>query len=244
MAQIIKKPEPPQKKGPSVSVGQLISGVLLLLVAVILAIAFHPFLAIIPGIIGVILFLSAFITGGMQNTAIRRVGEVGEDATAHLISQLPQGYYGFRNVYVTYDGKQSEIDMVVVGKTGVFIIETKHLNGYVVGNYESHDWILHKIGRRGGSYSKEFYSPVKQVGTHVYRLANFMRSQGVNVRVEAMVFFTNPNTNVTVSGVPGRIPVYTGQPGATSLVHNIMGGQANLTPQQIASVCNLLNRCL
>ncbi len=244
MAQIIKKSETPKKKSPTVGVGWLISGIVFLLMAVILAIAFHPIIAMIPGVIGVILFLMSFISDGIRDTSIRRAGEAGEDATAYLISQLPQGYYGFRNVYVTYEGKQSEIDMVVVGRTGVFIVETKHLNGYVVGNYESHNWILHKTGRRGGAYSKEFYSPVKQVGTHVYRLANFMRSQGVNVRVEAMVFFTNPNTQVVVSGVPGRIPVYMGQPGATALVHNIMGGQANLTPQQVAAVCNLLNRCL
>lgn len=243
MAQIIKKQNfqsnNPQKPTPIFP----IIGFLLILAGIGLAFADLLVGTVVLGICGVLLLLVGSSRSRFDDS-IKRAGDAGESATAHLISQLPQGYYGFQNLYVTYEGEQSEIDMVVVGKTGVFIIETKHLNGYVVGNYESRDWILHKTGRRGGEYSKEFYSPVKQVGTHVYRLAKFLRSNGVPVTVEAMVFFTHPNTRISVAGQQGRIPVYAGQPGANSLVHNIMSGTANLTTQQIHSICSLLNQCL
>ena len=242
MAQIIKNENSSHQK--KAFPGYVLVALLLIVTGICLAFADMLMGTYVLCICGVIILILGYTKAPSAKDAIKRAGEAGESATAYLISQLPQGYYGFQNLYVTYEGEQSEIDMVVVGKTGVFIIETKHLNGYVVGNYDSHDWILHKKGRQGGEYSKEFYSPVKQVGTHVYRLAKFLRSHGVSVHVDGMVFFTHPNTRISVAGEQGRIPVYAGQPGANSLVRNIMSGTANLTTQQIHSICSLLNQCL
>lgn len=183
----------------------------------------------------------SWLSNTSDRMQIERAGEIGETATAYLISQLPEGYFGFQNLNVSYQGKSSEIDMVVVGRTGVFIIETKNLNGNIQGEFDSHQWIQYKIGRRGGQYSKNFYSPVKQVGTHTYRLAHFLRDRGCNVHVDAMVFFTNPNASVQVYGTPGKIPVYAGQTGAELIFKQILSGNANLTQNQINQICNLLN---
>ena len=245
MAQIIKRdsaPEQNRDKAKSAGKLKLILALGFMAAAVICAV----FFLLIPAFlctVGAAICFGMFLSG-LGSTAAMDAGIVGETATANLIRQLPQGYYGFQNVIATFEGKTSEIDMVVVGQTGVFIIETKHHNGMIQGAYDSHDWIQHKTGRRGGQYSKQFYSPVKQVGTHVYRLAHLLRGNGVNVHVDAMVFFTNPAAYVAIDGTPGKIPVYAGQPGAEALVRNIMAGQANLSPEQIHKICTLLNRCI
>ena len=242
MAQIIKKEvptTPPKKPFPIVLILVAVSVVL-----AIVGILNESFSALIAGIL---LAIVCFILGVYRNFSlfnpeaqIERAGEMGEAATANLIRQLPEGYFGFQNIRVTYQGSTSELDMVVVGRTGVFIIETKNHNGHIQGSFEQHQWIQYKTGRRGGQYSKEFYNPVKQVGTHTYRLAHYLRDRGCNVHVDSMVFFTNPMASVQVYGTPGRIPVYAGQQGAELIFRQILSGNANLTPNQIQQICNLL----
>lgn len=135
-------------------------------------------------------------------------GFTGEETTAEILSTLPPSYVVFLNTKITYEGNSSELDAIVVGPTGVFVIETKHMNGTIRGNYETPHWVQHKVGRKGTPYSKNFYSPVKQVGTHVWRLANLLRDNGIKIYVNSMVFFSNPETTVQVTGDEGRTPVY------------------------------------
>ncbi len=120
-------------------------------------------------------------------------GIYGEKITRKIIEKLPDDYLGFQNIKVTYKGETSEIDMVVVGPNGVFVIETKHLNGHIKG-YSGKTWAQEKVGRRGRVYTNNFYSPIKQAGTHIYHLANYLRDHGGDVYVVGAVYFSNPET--------------------------------------------------
>ena len=84
--------------------------------------------------------------------------------------------------------------MVVVTPTGVWIIEDKNITGSVFGNYDSPMWTQRKEGRQGGSYTKTFCNPNKQVGMHTYRLAHLLRDNGFSVYVKDMVYFANSET--------------------------------------------------
>ncbi len=170
-----------------------------------------------------------------------KVGINGERAMARLIERFPEGYYGIQNVVVSFDGKQSELDMVVVGPTGVFIVETKSRNGRISGNYDSKYWTQHKVGRGGTPYSSDFYSPIKQVGTHVYRLANFLRTQKVQITVEGIVYFRDATEGFYLSGTPGRIPVFRNTTeGMHNLYRFITSGNVKLSPQKVNYICNIL----
>lgn len=209
------------------------------------------FLAVLPVLTGIgvawlliclpLLAKSLFASG---DRAALGAGIAGETATANLIAQLPEGWFGIQNPVVSYQGKTSEMDMVAVGPGGVFIIETKHHNGRIVGRFDQHDWVQYKTGRRGGSYQKELYSPVKQVGTHVYRLAHYLRERGCQVHVTGMVFFTNPQASVEVYGNPGDIPVFAGQTGATLMTRQMVAGGQSLSPKTVWQVCELLKKCI
>jgi hypothetical protein len=196
-----------------------------------------------------LIFLAVGIAGMVgavtqQNKAtIYRVGLEGEQVTAQIISYLPAEYYGFQNVNVTFDGKTSELDLVVVGPTGVFVIESKNLNGSIYGHLQNPQWIQGKIGRGGTPYSKSFYNPVKQVGTHVYRLANYLRGCGANVFVNAAVFFSHPAATVQMTGEAGNIPVFAvSANGIGMLLQYITARQPVLPMQTVYAVCNILAR--
>ena len=190
----------------------------------------------IADLLGIVL-ISAF---GSKASSLK-YGIKGERDTAALISRLPDGYYGIQNATVSFEGKQSEIDMIVVGPSGVFIVESKSRNGRVTGNYDAKYWTQHKVGRGGTPYSSDFYSPVKQVGTHVYRLAHFLRSRGMGVNIEGAVYMSSDDSVVSIGGTPGRIPVFTNTPdGIDRLYRFILSGKADLSRQSIGTICNSL----
>lgn len=244
MAQIIRKSSSLSDKHQhyrSLAItGGIVSGVSFLSFAAFVVMLQMFFLApfLMIGFLG-----GAVFAGYMaQKSNTLASGLAGETMTAAIVASLPQSYCGFQNVQITYDGKTSELDMVVVGPTGVFIIETKNLNGTVQGNYDDPQWTQHKIGRQGTPYSKQFYSPVKQVGTHTYRLANHLRAHGLQVYVNSMVYFSNPDTMVQMNGAPKKIPVYTAMQGGQSAICGaIMNSEQRLSPEIVNRIAMLLN---
>lgn len=189
-------------------------------------------------IIAVGSFLSQHYGG---KAAILAAGLSGEATTAAVISALPETYCGFQSLRVTYDGKTSELDMVVTGPTGVFIIETKNMNGTIIGDYDAPYWTQQKVGRKGTPYSGQLYSPVKQVKTHVYRLANFLRREKINTYVETMVYFSNPNSIVQVTGDPAGTPVFSALGnGAEAIRNRILAGSPKLSGEELFKLNTLL----
>lgn len=173
---------------------------------------------------------------------IRESGIEGELTTSELIQSLPEEYYGFSNVKVTYEDQTSELDMIVVGPGGIFVIETKNLNGEIRGTYTSRNWVQRKVGRGGTPYSNEFYSPVKQIGTHIYRLANFLRDNGVFVYVNGAVYFSNVDAKVEVLGESNGIPVFSCWDHGEELLRDyILADEKKLNAETIEKVCKLLS---
>ena len=170
-------------------------------------------------------------------------GIKGEKETAQLLSKrLPEDYRVFQNINVTFDGKTSEIDTVVVGKSGVFVVEAKNTGGNITADISAQKWHQRKIRGRQ-IHEKEFYNPVKQVGTHVYRLANFLRENGIRVRVEAAVFIANPETEICFLSERGNIPVYFAKDnGENKLIQYIMDGKSQIDQKTLEKIQRCLNR--
>lgn len=171
---------------------------------------------------------------------ILQAGLEGESDAAKILSKLPDSFTVFQNVDVTYDGKSSEIDSIAVGETGVFIIETKNHKGYITGSVEDKEWHQYKTGRKGGSYSKKLYNPVKQVGTHVYRVAHYLRENGVKVHVTGAVYFTNEECTLDIGKIKD-IPVLSKKKhGEKGLLDFIKGGEKILTKDEVRKITDIL----
>lgn len=177
-----------------------------------------------------------------NDTDILVSGISGERIAAKVLATLPDRYTVFQNVIVYYDGKKSEIDNIVVGNSGVFIIEVKNHNGHIVGDVEDTYWTQHKVGRGGTSYANEIYSPVRQVGTQIYCLANYLRQEGVNTYIQGMVYFVNKNCQVSLTGT-GNIFVYSNYDGnENEICRQILSGTSNLDHRSINHICKLIDQ--
>ena len=195
---------------------------------------------------GIFFMLSAggIVLGSImiRRSEILGSGVEGEGRMIGLIEQLPDPFTGFQNVTVTYDGKSSELDMVVIGLTGIFVIEVKNHGGTIVGNTADRNWVQHKVGQGGTPYSNEFYSPIKQVGTHVYRLANYLRQRGVKVHVESIVYFANPETTVQLYGEQPETAVFcAAYNGAEGLRNHILNREETVSKEDLVRAFMILD---
>jgi len=127
---------------------------------------------------------------------ILQIGLDGEEKALSVVSHLDSSYHVFSSGKVYYEGQESELDLIVVGKKGVFVIEVKNYRGSIEGKEEDRFWKQHKVGRKGTHYSQEFYSPVKQVGTHVYRLSKVLKQEQIFSWVQGVVYFVNEDVNI------------------------------------------------
>lgn len=102
----------------------------------------------------------------------------------------------FTNVIVSYDGKPTELDNVIVNKYGVFIVEVKNYSGIIIGNEDEYEWKKYKTTEAGNCYEKSVKNPIRQVKRQVYILARYLESSGAKVWVKGYAILINGNSPV------------------------------------------------
>lgn len=88
---------------------------------------------------------------------------------AYIKNEFPDAKF-IRNAYIPkQDNTFSEIDLLMVDKTGIYIVEAKNFAGTITGNWTEDDKLI--IKHPGGS-SYDFFNPVKQNTKHYKNLKN------------------------------------------------------------------------
>lgn len=127
----------------------------------------------------------------------KKAGIRGEEAVIRAIeSVLREDDELFTNVNIEYDGKQTELDNVIVNKYGVFIIEVKNYVGYIVGNEDEYEWEKYKTTYSGNTYKKTVNNPFKQVKRQIYILSNYLDYYGSKVWIKGYVILLNDNSPI------------------------------------------------
>lgn len=181
----------------------------IVLAVLFLSLAFISFIGIIPtkGISGLFFILFAFLYFKNQTQIkILKHGLKGEKKALKQLSKLPKDYFVFTDLNINVDNRCSQIDHVVVGYNGVFVIETKNLKGVVEGLSDDRVVKQRKVGRNGGEYSKKIYNPIKQVSTHVYRVSELLKREDIRIWIQGMVFFVNDEATIKLNSE--EIPVF------------------------------------
>lgn len=97
---------------------------------------FSGFSKVLPFLIIIITFLIFVLIITIYKAKIK--GIFGEKGTSFFLSQLDKNKYLIINdVMVEVEGKTSQIDHLVVSNYGVFIIETKNYQGWILGDDKS-----------------------------------------------------------------------------------------------------------
>lgn len=163
-----------------------------------------------PLLLGLLIILFAAAAGSVakEEQHIREAGVRGEKIALELARQLPAGCHVFTNQIIWFerkdqkrsadeDGKRSnrsELDLILVGPGGVAIVEVKHYSGAISGNMRDEELLRTTPGGR----EKKIRNPAKQIGTHVWRLSNYLKSQGQRVWITPYVLFTHPKATFSI----------------------------------------------
>lgn len=129
----------------------------------------------------------------------RKIGLKGETRTREIFEKLSDDYTVISNMNINLDGKTTVLDHMVIGPNGVFVIKTKNVNGKIVGAEDDSELIQHKVGRKGGRYKKNFYNPIKQLNSNVFKLSKLLKNYNLDSRVQGIVYFTNPDCRVDIN---------------------------------------------
>ncbi len=128
---------------------------------------------------------------------VKRAGRRGEQFATQIIKEtLNEKEVLLTNLKLSFDGKETELDNVIINNRGIFIIEVKNYGGELVGDADDYEWIQSKITDAGHFYQKSVKNPIKQVKRQIYILAEYLKQYDIDVWVEGYVFFVNMNSPV------------------------------------------------
>ena len=150
----------------------------------------------ICGVIILMRLMSKLGLGGIELPE-KRAGRLGESFANTVIQEiLHDDDVMLTNVRIMAEGKQAELDDLIINKRGVFIIEVKNYSGELFGEEEEDDWIKTKMTPGGSLYQKTVRNPIRQVKRQIHILSRFLKENNVHVWIDGYVFFVQNNSPV------------------------------------------------
>jgi len=171
------------------------------------------YLAVIPILILALRIYGLFIrfsrsgygaaSGNRFYKTVSDKGAYGEFLIYELLESLGEGNRILTNIYLpTGNGRTTEIDLLMVHPTGIYVFESKNYSGWIFGDEKSKNWTQ----TLKGSKKTSFYNPVRQNKGHISALMDNLRDVGPESFFSYIVFserceikkisISSPNTSV------------------------------------------------
>lgn len=193
----------------------------------------HPVLGLWCG--GLLLVL------GSSGSLLLHGAEGEERALGHPVPcpgslrELPDHYLLFNNLDVPSGAGRRELDVVVLGRNGLFLVEVKHLRGAITGDESDPHWVQRKLARQSGSaYENPVRNPVAQVRSAAGVLHRYLASRGIDIWVQGIVVFTHPAAVLQVRS--DTVPVVR----LPDLARTIAAQPVNRPPRQFLEILETL----
>ena len=98
-------------------------------------------------------------------------GKKGENKVARIVSQarFKSKTILLGDIFLPWpSGKTSQIDLIAITSSGIYIFEVKNYSGWIFGNEENQYWTqVLPAGYTGDSIKNKFYNPIKQNNSHI-----------------------------------------------------------------------------
>lgn len=144
------------------------------------------YLSFLP--IGVLIIM---IMQALNHIEILKFGLQGEKEAFDLLAKLPYQYKVLSDVHLVDGTKSSQIDFVIIGSNGLFIMESKHIKGTLNGKEEDNYLQKVKYGKSGDRYVKRMYNPIKQISGHKIGMDIFLKKKGFRYNALPILYFSN-----------------------------------------------------
>lgn len=161
-----------------------------------------------------------------------QAGHEAEERTSHLLgSLLNDNWTLYRNVTLS-DGRNDDIDAVLVGPSGVYVLEIKAYSG--LHRYSTTRW---EVAMGGGRWQAKEWNPARQAADGQKRLMSFLGSQGLgHIKVEPRVVWAGEG-RVEVVGQPPVLFWFLSSPNIASfLKKDLWRGATRLRANDLANL--------
>lgn len=117
----------------------------------------------------ILLILLIIVLASFNSPIVK--GYMGELGVRFVLKRLKkEGFEVLHNIMLMKDGKTTQIDHIVVGQTGIFVVETKNYKGWIFGSEHSKIWTqsIYKSKKR-------FQNPIHQNYGHIKFLEHHLQ---------------------------------------------------------------------
>lgn len=176
-------------------------------------------------------------------TAAEIAGKVGEDEVSKAVwaaCQFDARHYKIlRNVYVPVSDGYSEIDVLLLHETGVYVFESKNVSGSVYGDENHPQWQRFK-----SNSEKDFFpNPIMQNEGHINALCDFLQLDKFQFRVFSIIVFGLKSKLKAVPENTSFMSIYEVYNLETDLVKKMMSEKVLYNAETIDLWCKKLLPC-
>lgn len=131
-----------------------------------------------------------------------RLGNRGELKVKRALGKnIQDEKYVINDLLIVYEGKSSQIDHVLITRTGIFVIETKNYSGRIYGIGDQREWtqVL-----QYGNVKNKLYNPIMQNKSHIYALSKVI---GRNDCFVSIIVFPKAELEIKAATPVGDIDI-------------------------------------
>ena len=162
-------------------------------------------------------------------------GNYGEFLTFCMLEKLGESNI-LTNIYLPKkDGTTTEVDLLLVNATGIYVFESKNYSGWIFGNEKNKMWTQ---SLKGGKKNK-FFNPIWQNKGHVSALDEYLDKQYTDYFYSYIIFsqrcelkkvsYSSPNVYVIKRNALMRV-----------LKKHIAASPNNLSPEEVRDIYSKL----
>ena len=111
-------------------------------------------------------------------------GHFGEYLIDYALNSVPGYSKKLCNVYLPYKNRTSEIDVVMLHETGIYVFESKNYSGWIFGDEKSQYWTQCLTPKE----KNRFYNPILQNKTHIIALKQYLNLATEKNMISYVVF--------------------------------------------------------
>lgn len=87
------------------------------------------------------------------------------------------------------DGKLTEIDAIMIHRSGIYVFESKNYSGWIFGSENDEQWTQSLLGKGYEAQKEHFFNPVLQNKLHIKHLSRILR--GYERKIYSVIVFSN-----------------------------------------------------
>lgn len=119
-------------------------------------------------------------------------GRLGEYYTYKYLKALPGNKRYLFNCYVPKDdGTTTEIDIILLHESGVYVFESKNYSGWIFGNETQTKWTQTLPVGKGKSQKSYFFNPIIQNKLHIKWLQTYLQDEYPDLPFYSYIIFSD-----------------------------------------------------